>query len=150
MRSNRPQILVSILDHADGLSQIHKQTIALAKLTRMVKTLLPSPLNEHCRVANYRQGLLILEVSSASWLSRLKYEQSDLILGIRQKLLPALSSIQYKINPDLTHKPVVNKQPTESLSSKMTLQSAFYLHMLAEHAPEKLKKQLIKLANHAK
>ena len=118
MRYNEPQMLTSILSQQTCLSEIKEKTFALNKLADVINELLPSLLRQQYRIANYRQGVLVLEVSSASWLTRLRYEQSNLLSGIRKQILPSLSSIQYKINPDIS----------------------------SQHA----KKQLIKLANHAK
>ncbi|MCO6552548.1 MAG: DUF721 domain-containing protein [Gilliamella sp.] len=153
MRYNEPQMLTSILTQASSLSKIQDRTNALCSLAKVVYDLLPSPLNQQCRVANYRQGVLILEVSSACWLTRLKYEQSNLISEIRKNILPSLSSIQYQINPDISVRwSQSNYQSDKSslASSVMTQKSAMFLSALAENAPDKLKKQLIKLANHAK
>ncbi|WP_202112714.1 DUF721 domain-containing protein [Gilliamella sp. Pas-s95] len=146
-------MLSSILSQESCLSEIKDRTFALSKLSNIVDELLPSLLKQQCRVANYRQGVLVLEVSSASWLTRLKYEQSNLISEIRKNILPSLSSIQYKINPNISTKLSqchCQASKLSLLSSVMTPKSAMFLYALAENAPDKLKKQLIKLANHAK
>ncbi|MDF7666963.1 DciA family protein [Orbaceae bacterium ESL0727] len=153
MRCNEPQSFSFLVRQTTGLSQIEERTSALFQLSRALDEILSKPLNEKCRVANYRQGILVIEVSSASWLTRLKYEQSNVLSALRQKVLPALSSIQYQINPDLGCYSHQNSHPlplNATKSSTITPQSALYLYELAERAPEKLKKQLIKLANHAK
>ncbi|MCX8660544.1 DUF721 domain-containing protein [Gilliamella sp. B2772] len=153
MRDNEPKMLTSLLSQGALLSQIKERTLALTQLTKVIDELLPAPLNQQYRVANYRQGILILEVSSANWLTRIKYEQSNLISGIRQKILPSLSSIQYKINPTIAtnNSQLVNfSNKNAKINNVITIQTAIYLNALAEQAPEKLKKQLIKLANHAK
>jgi hypothetical protein len=153
MRYNEPQMLGAIVEQTSCLSKIQDRTNALRKLSKVINDLLPPLLKPHYRVANYRQGILILEVSSASWLTRMKYEQSNLLSGIREKILPSLSSIQYKINPMIAtgHLKSVNfSEKSAKINSVITLQTAIYLNSVAEQAPEKLKKQLIKLANHAK
>lgn len=153
MRDNEPKMLTSLLSQGALLSQIKERTLALNQLTKVIDELLPAPLNQQYRVANYRQGILILEISSANWLTRIKYEQSNLISGIRQKILPSLSSIHYKINPTIAtnNSQLVNfSNKNVKINNVITIQTAIYLNALAEQAPEKLKKQLIKLANHAK
>ncbi|OCG74008.1 hypothetical protein A9G42_10010 [Gilliamella sp. Nev6-6] len=153
MRFNQPERLTSILTKTSCLSKIQDRTNALRTLDKAINDLLPSPLNQQCKVANYRNGVLILEVSSASWLTRLKYEQSNLISSIRTSILPSLSSIQYQINPNISVKLAecnFQKSKSSLTSSVITPASAKLLYALAENAPEKLKKQLIKLANHAK
>ena len=153
MRDNEPKVLTSLLSQGALLSKIKERTIALSQLTKVIDELLPTPLNQQYRVANYRQGVLILEVSSASWLTRLKYEQGNLLSGIRQKILPSLSSIQYKINPTIAtnySQSVILSDKNVKISNVISKQTAIYLNAIAEQAPDKLKKQLIKLANHAK
>ena len=153
MRGNEPKVLTSLLSQGALLSKIKDRTIALSQLTKIIDELLPPPLIQQYRVANYRQGVLILEVSSASWLTRLKYEQSNLLSGIRQKILPSLSSIQYKINPTIAtnySQSVILSDKNVKISNVISKQTAIYLNAIAEQAPDKLKKQLIKLANHAK
>ncbi|MCO6544480.1 MAG: DUF721 domain-containing protein [Gilliamella sp.] len=146
-------MLTSILAQNFSLSKIQDRTNALNSLAKVVNDLLPSPMNQQCRVANYRQGVIILEVSTAGWLTRLKYEQSNLISEIRKNILPSLSSIQYQINPDISVRWSHNNYQSDKsslVSSVITQKSAMFLYALAENAPDKLKKQLIKLANHAK
>ena len=153
MRDNEPKVLTSLLSQGALLSKIKERTVALSQLTKIIDELLPPPLIQQYRVANYRQGVLILEVSSASWLTRLKYEQSNLLSGIRQKILPSLSSIQYKINPTIAtsySQSVILSDKNVKISNVISKQTAIYLNAVAEQAPDKLKKQLIKLANHAK
>ena len=153
MRDNEPKVLTSLLSQGALLSKIKERTVALSQLTKVIDELLPTPLNQQYRVANYRQGVLILEVSSASWLTRLKYEQGNLLSGIRQKILPSLSSIQYKINPTIAtnySQSVILSAKNVKISNVISKQTAIYLNAVAEQAPDKLKKQLIKLANHAK
>ncbi|OTQ72199.1 hypothetical protein B6D17_01705 [Gilliamella apis] len=153
MRGNEPKVLTSLLSQGALLSKIKDRTIALSQLTKIIDELLPPPLIQQYRVANYRQGVLILEVSSASWLTRLKYEQGNLLSGIRQKILPSLSSIQYKINPTIAtnySQSVFLSDKNVKISNVISKQTAIYLNAIAEQAPDKLKKQLIKLANHAK
>ncbi|OTQ60039.1 DUF721 domain-containing protein [Gilliamella sp. A7] len=153
MRDNEPKVLTSLLSQGALLSKIKERSIALNQLSKVIDELLPTPLNQQYRIANYRQGVLILEVSSASWLTRLKYEQSNLLSGIRQKILPSLSSIQYKINPTIAtnySQSVILSDKNVKISNVISKQTAIYLNTVAEQAPDKLKKQLIKLANHAK
>ncbi|TSJ90527.1 DUF721 domain-containing protein [Gilliamella apicola] len=153
MRDNEPKVLTSLLSQGALLSKIKERTVALSQLTKVIDELLPTPLNQQYRVANYRQSVLILEVSSANWLTRIKYEQSNLISGIREKILPSLSSIQYKINPTIAtnYSQSVNLSDNNvKIENVLSKQTAIYLNVVAEKAPDKLKKQLIKLANHAK
>ncbi|RLM28126.1 hypothetical protein BIY29_00240 [Brenneria alni] len=161
MRDSRPQSLESLFDNASGagtgpLRDVQQRAIALLKLNRAVRGLLPAPLHPWCRVANYRQGLLVLETANANWLMRLRYEQPALLSALRAQILPSLASIDIRINPALAakgHEMVKNShintpdkadiKPLRQLSE----QSAETLRSLADHSPEKLRKILERLAS---
>ncbi|KAA9002595.1 DUF721 domain-containing protein [Affinibrenneria salicis] len=161
MRDSRPQSLEFLFDSASDagngpLRDIQQRALALLKLNRAVRGLLPAQLHPWCRVANYRQGLLVLEAASANWLMRLRYEQPTLLSALRAQILPSLASIDIRINPALAAKgheivqnngnsaqPAVQQAPRRQLST----QSAQTLRDLAGHSPEKLRKILERLAS---
>ncbi|MBJ7222878.1 MULTISPECIES: DUF721 domain-containing protein [unclassified Brenneria] len=161
MRDSRPQSLESLFDSASGagtgpLRDVQQRAIALLKLNRAVRGILPAQLHPWCRVANYRQGLLVLETANANWLMRLRYEQPALLSALRAQILPSLASIDIRINPALAAKghemmkkgaidtpDKAETQPFRQLSE----QSAEALRSLASHSPEKLRKILERLAS---
>ncbi|ASY80850.1 DUF721 domain-containing protein [Pectobacterium polaris] len=161
MRDSRPQSLEFLFDSASmsgkgPLQDVQQRAIALLKLNRAVRGLLPAPLHPWCRVANYRQGLLILETANASWLMRLRYEQPALLSALRAQILPSLASIDIRINPTLAakgHEIVKNSDiaATENTHDKplrqLSEQSAETLRTLAGNSPEKLRKILERLAS---
>ncbi|MEH0832053.1 DUF721 domain-containing protein [Pectobacterium cacticida] len=161
MRDSRPQSLESLFDNASASGQgplrdVQQRAIALLKLNRAVRSLLPAPLHPWCRVANYRQGLLILEAANASWLMRLRYEQPALLSALRAQILPSLASIDIRINPTLAakgHEIMKNSDISaiENVGDKplrqLSEQSAETLRALADNSPEKLKKILKRLAS---
>lgn len=162
MRDSRPHSLESLFDHVSGahkgpLHDVQQRAIALLKLNRAVKGLLPSQLHPWCRVANYRQGHLILETANASWLMRLRYEQPTLLSALRAQILPSLASIDIRINPALAAKgsEIANetreaRQDAEKADAplrQLSEQSAETLRNLASHSPEKLRKILERLAS---
>lgn len=109
MRDSRPQLLDVLFDDASAgskgtLQNVQQRAVALLKLNRAVKGLLPAPLHPWCRVANFRQGILVLETANASWMMRLRYEQPALLSALRAQILPSLSSIDIRINPALMAK----------------------------------------------
>ncbi|MGM3174531.1 DUF721 domain-containing protein [Dickeya lacustris] len=159
MRDNRPQSLESFFDGASPaasgpLHDIQQRALALLKLNRAVMGLLPSALHPFCRVANYRQGLLILETASANWLMRLRYEQPAILSALRAQILPSLVAIDIRINPALAAKVHENERaPTietiadiPSTTRKLSVHSAEILNNLAEQSPEGLQKILKRLA----
>ncbi|PWC21747.1 DUF721 domain-containing protein [Brenneria roseae subsp. roseae] len=161
MRDSRPQSLESLFDSASGsgsgpLRDVQQRAIALLKLNRAVRGLLPAQLHPWCRVANYRQGLLILETANANWLMRLRYEQPALLSALRAQILPSLASIDIRINPSLAakgHEILKNNDTTSTNETEnkplrqLSEQSAKTLRSLAGHSPEKLRKILERLAS---
>lgn len=161
MRDSRPQLLDVLFDDASAagnssLQNVQQRAAALLKLNRAVKGLLPSQLHPWCRVANYRQSVLVLETANASWLMRLRYEQPNLLSALRAQILPSLSSIDIRINPSLMAKGVNNpadsakkNQPTSGPLPpvrKLSQESAEELRGLASRSPEKLRRVLERLA----
>lgn len=160
MRENRPQLLDVLFDDAVAaekgpLHNVQQRATALLKINRAVKGLLPSQLQPWCRVANYRQSVLVLETANASWLMRLRYEQPALLSALRAQILPSLSSIDIRINPSLMAKghnmtQDVAKSPQDSEKSppirRLSLESAKELRGLASRSPEGLRTILERLA----
>lgn len=112
MRDSRPRSIDNLFSDATDidrmfLAQIQQRAVMLLKLNRTIGTLLPAPLRPWCRVANFRQGVIVLETANASWKMRLRYEQTQLLSTLRAQILPSLSSIDIRINPDLAR----NKGP---------------------------------------
>ncbi|MCR3755490.1 MAG: hypothetical protein HNEKOMLI_00228 [Sodalis sp. Psp] len=113
MRDSHPRSIDSLFNDATNtdyvsLAQIQKRAVMLLKLNRAVRTLLPTLLRPWCRVANCRQNVIILETANASWKMRLRYEQTQLLSALRTHILPSLSSIDIRINPDLAR----NEEPS--------------------------------------
>ncbi|MBS0055044.1 DUF721 domain-containing protein [Yersinia sp. Marseille-Q3913] len=160
MRENRPQLLDVLFDDAVAaengpLHNVQQRATALLKLNRAVKGLLPSQLQPWCRVANYRQSVLVLETANASWLMRLRYEQPALLSALRAQILPSLSSIDIRINPSLMAKGHNMTQDAVKSSENLgkspplrhlSLESAKELRGLASRSPEKLRIILERLA----
>lgn len=161
MRDSRPQLLDILFDDASAtekgpLHNVQQRATALLKLNRAVKGLLPAQLHPWCRVANFRQGILVLETANASWMMRLRYEQPSLLSALRAQILPSLSSIDIRINPSLMAKgssqvqnlgkDTGSGQQAEVPMRHLSLESAEALRGLAAQSPEKLRKILERLA----
>lgn len=163
MRNSRPQLLDILFDDATAAGQsplrvVQQRAAALLKLNRAVKGLLPTPMQPWCRVGNYRQGVLVLEIANASWMMRLRYEQPALLSALRAQILPSLSSIDIRINPSLMVKTENLSQDNEKTGRskgplppvrQISKQSADELRLLASRSPEKLRKALERLAEMA-
>jgi hypothetical protein len=135
------------------LQSIQQRAIALNKLNRALQGIIPAQLHPWCRVANFRQGVLVLETANASWMMRLRYEQSSLLSALRAQILPSLTSIDIRINPTMAAKAQENAQENSvrpakenNLGRQLSEESAEILRGVASRSPEKLKKTLERLA----
>ncbi|WP_318407858.1 DUF721 domain-containing protein [Photobacterium leiognathi] len=144
MRDHRPQTTGDILEET-GLNNIQQRAIALSQLNKAVKQHVNCA--EHCRVSNYRQGILIIETASAAWSMRLNYERHQLIIKLREKLLPKLQDIEIKVNPALAaiQEQKQNKTP-DIVQKPISDVAAQHLLATAATAPDKVKKRLERLA----
>lgn len=144
MRDHRPQTPASLLDNSQ-IGNIQQRAIALSKLDKAVKQHLACA--EHCRVSNYRQGVLIIETASAAWSMRLNYERNTLINKLREKLLPNLARIDIKVNPTLAAVSIKpeEKQP-DIVRKPISPKAAEYLLHTAQDAPDKIKARLERIA----
>ncbi|VAY02339.1 hypothetical protein ARADI_0373 [Arsenophonus endosymbiont of Aleurodicus dispersus] len=158
MRDSYPQSLTFLLKKSNiklnTLKTIQQRAHALIKLNNTVISLLPLELKAWCKVANYRQHILIIEVTNASRKIRLNYELPRLVSKLRNTNLPFLSSINLKINPSLSSKKSKNYlaiqqiaiTPPKQIISKLSKKSAKIISKLAKKSPKKLKEKLERLA----
>ncbi|ODQ01639.1 DUF721 domain-containing protein [Salinivibrio sp. SS2] len=142
MRDHRPRSTLHLLESDNN--NIAQRAVELAKLNKLILALLPGETSKACRVANYREGVLVVEAGSAAWAMRLNYERQHLLSVLRQKGLASLTTIEVKINPALA---AVDKEedaatPTRHLSKA----SGELLHELGQCASPKLKARLEALA----
>nr|WP_086938442.1 DciA family protein [Thaumasiovibrio occultus] len=146
MRDHRPQGASHLLERGT-LSEITERAKLLDQLGKKVKSCVSPSLGSHLRIANYRDGLLILEVSSPSWAQRVNFERFTIMEQLRRDMLPSLTTIEVKVNPAMasavnnprTEIPVLQQVPISSVA-------ADYLDAVAEGAPDKIKARLKRLA----
>ncbi|WP_255310663.1 MULTISPECIES: DUF721 domain-containing protein [unclassified Aliivibrio] len=149
MRDHRPQPANDFFNNT-RFKDLQEKAIIISKLSRVLKDSLPAGCEDHCRVANYRQGSLVIEVSSSVWSTRINYERLAILSAFRQHGLPGLSNLEIKINPDLARsfvgeKPTIYKTEKQA-KRELSAAAASALEMVAETASPKLKKRLESLA----
>ncbi|KLV06224.1 hypothetical protein ABT56_09265 [Photobacterium aquae] len=144
MRDHRPKPTTDLLDDS-SLGNIQQRAIALSKLDKAVKQHLNCA--DHCRVSNYRQGVLVIETASAAWSMRLNYERLNLLRTLRENILPNLVTIEVKVNPALAAIAPEYKPKSPAIRRKpLTAKAAGYLLQTADSAPEKIKRRLERIA----
>lgn len=142
--------LTNILEHdpASVLAFIQSKVQQLINLNQIWRTVIPNELNEHTRVANFREGHLIIECDSGAWATRLRY----LLPDIKQKLLNypdlhPLVQIEWGIQPEFHTQPI----PLKSLPLTLSDTNAELLKNAAETIRTKpLQEALLRIAEHVK
>ena len=102
--SNLPQKKLSewLNDHST-LTKIHEKVRELQHLNEVFLQHLETPLNQYCRVANYRDNNLILQAESAAWATRLRYQIPMLKIHLRQQTaFTNLCDIEIQVFPFVT------------------------------------------------
>lgn len=135
-------------DPESVLAFIQKKVQQLTKLNKIWQAEISNDLEEHTRIANFRDGYLIVECDSAAWATRLRYILPD----ITQKLLKHpdlrdLTHIEWNIQP-LFHTPNAQLSPLPPLLSSA---SAALLKNAAGNIHVKpLQEALLRIAKHEK
>lgn len=126
------------------LQRITQRCHVLKQIDKILQQTIPSPLNEHCHIANLRHTTLVMHVDSSLWASQLRYLLPNLMEQWQQETnLPEIEKVEIKVRfihqptRRYTHHPILSEQ-SESL-----------LRDTAEQVSHpKLKSALLKLARH--
>ena len=108
-------------------------------------------LSKKCRVANYRDGTLVIEAVSATLATRLNYLKLDILSHLRQNGFAECGQVKVTSNPDAQLRLSEPKPSFKTQKSCRTMSesTAEQLTELAAHAPPSLQAKLLKLATHA-
>ncbi len=90
--ANKSSRLYHLSQHCQKLKSINKR----------FSKILPSPLNQHCHVANWREKTLIIHTDSSLWATRLRYMTPFLIVSWQKELsMPTINKVIVKVRPTL-------------------------------------------------
>ena len=97
----RSQPFSRVLSQSEGLvPRLMARARELQRLERTVLERLPQPLREHCRLANLRDGTLVLQADSPVWGARLRYSAPSLLRELaRGGGVPRLRRIEILVRP---------------------------------------------------
>ncbi len=136
-----------LLASPDALQVVLGHTHRLEMLNRTLRGCIPAPLNQHCQVANLRDNILILHADSSAWALKLRYSSRTLVQQLRQRGLPALSTIEVKVRPQNA---VINR-PEKIRHAYMSNKTALLLDSIAQDITDThLKGALQRLAQYGK
>jgi hypothetical protein len=130
------------------LAFIQNKVLQLTKLNQIWQAEISSDLAAQSRIANFREGYLIIECASAAWATRLRYLLPDITAKlIKYTELRDLAHIEWNIQP-LFHTP--NSQQNAAPLA-LSSASAQLLKNTAEDIKVKpLQEALLRIAQHEK
>ena len=137
-----PQDLSNLLHMSGKLPELAEKAELLNNLNRYVKQILNGPVAEQLKVANLRQGVLVIETTSAAWAARINFQKNHLLTRLQSETLPMLTAIEVKVNPSLAAAPTTNHTVQKHISDK----AAQHIEALAAHVEGSLGVKLKRLA----
>ncbi|TWI58482.1 hypothetical protein IQ22_00188 [Pseudomonas duriflava] len=91
----------ALLRQAKPLKSLFYQAERLEHLQRLVDAQLQPAAREHCKVAAWRDGYLLLIITDGHWATRLRYQQRRLLRQLQQASeLASLQRILFKVRPN--------------------------------------------------
>ncbi|CAM3479672.1 DUF721 domain-containing protein [Shewanella violacea] len=139
---NPPKDLSQLLHQQGELPNIAEKAELLLHLNHYVKQVLTGPVSQQLKVANLRQGVLVIETTTAAWAVRINFQKAKILQQLQAETLPMLSAIEVKVNPSLfmyAIKPKTN-------NNKISKTAAGHIEALAEHTEGSLGIKLKRLA----
>ncbi|ASF16833.1 DUF721 domain-containing protein [Shewanella xiamenensis] len=137
-----PQDLSQLLHQSGTLPDIAEKAELLLYLDQHVKQIVAGPVAEQLKVANFRQGVLVVETTSAAWAARINFQKPKLLAQLQAETLPILTAIEVKVNPRLALYDAKPKQAHKALSPA----AAEHIAALAENVSGTLGEKLKRLA----
>lgn len=141
---HNPDTLQDVLTAKSGkLAKIQQKAGQLQVINQFLTTQLIPGCEEYCRVANLRQGVLVIEVASGVWKTRLLQLSQSILSHMQEHISTSLHTVELIVNPQL-----FNEKPEEPKPNprKISTDTAQHLVALAEHAPPELAATLSRLA----
>ncbi|AVV84123.1 hypothetical protein SPWS13_2357 [Shewanella putrefaciens] len=108
-----------------------------------MKQIVAGPVAEQLKVANFRQGVLVIETTSAAWAARINFQKPKLLAQLQAETLTILTAIEVKVNPRLALYDAKPKQAHKELSPA----AAEHIAALAENISGTLGEKLKRLAS---
>ncbi len=135
-----------LLREARPLKAIFSHAQRLAHLQRLLESQLQPAAREHCHVASWREGTLLLIVTDGHWATRLRYQQKRL-----QRQLVAFKEFANLTRLQLRVQPATTRRATTGHTMDLSATAAETITATAEGISDPhLRAALERLAAHAK
>ncbi len=137
-----PKDLSQLLHQNGQMPNIAEKAELLLHLNNYVKQVLTGPVSQQLQVANLRQGVLVIETTTAAWAARINFQKAKILQQLQAETLPMLSAIEVKVNPRLFLYAAKSKVNHNAISRS----AAEHIEALAEHTEGSLGLKLKRLA----
>lgn len=135
-----------LLREAKPLKAIFSHAKRLAHLQRLLESQLQPAAREHCHVASWREGSLLLIVTDGHWATRLRYQQKRLQRQLQAfDEFASLTRILFKVQPPTVLAKTAGHTLDLSVDAAQTIQAT--ADGISDPA---LRAALERLASHAK
>lgn len=123
MRKHKPEPIKNYLENKKFNFLIAKSK-EISQINQILNKILGEQVASNIRVANFKNGILCLEVSSGAYLHHIKIQRNNIISQLRTSGLSRLSSINTKINPHLyLNSKSINKEKNQKRNQKQKQKS---------------------------
>ncbi|MCL1123603.1 DUF721 domain-containing protein [Shewanella surugensis] len=137
-----PLDLSQLLHQQGTMPHLAEKAELLLHLNHHVKCVLKGPVTEQLKVANLRQGILVIETSTSAWAARINFQKIQILQQLQAEILPMLTAIEVKVNPGLNSKVSQPKPQNKHISSA----AASHIEALADQTDGPLAQKLKRLA----
>ena len=136
----------ALLREAKPLKALFNQAQRLDHLQHLLESQLQPAAREHCHVASWREGCLLLIVTDGHWATRLRYQQRRLLRQLQAlEEFATLAKILFKVQPPTAERRAPGRTLFLSPSASESIQAS------AETVSDpRLKAALERLASHVK
>ena len=94
------------------IADLCKKAHSIQVIDHKLKKLLDSSLQDHFELANIKEDIAILLVSSPAWATRLRYNIPAILNTLNNQLsFTSVKTIRIKVKKQISDNPVLNKKP---------------------------------------
>ena len=134
----------ALLREAKPLKALFSAAQRLDRLQHLLESQLQPAAREHCHLASWREGCLLLIVTDGHWATRLRYQQRRLERQLQLlEEFAGLQRILFKVQPSYTPKPAAKHSMVLSSAAAESLQTT-----ADSISDPKLRAALERLASH--
>lgn len=136
----------TLLREAKPLKALFNEALRLERLQQLVDSQLQPAAREHCKVASWRDGTLLLIITDGHWATRLRYQQRRLLRQLQAfEAFGTLTKIVFRVQP-----PVGSGRASGRIPNHSSL-AAENLHATASGIEDpRLRSALERLASHVR